>query len=281
MSITVFIAVLFAAIFHACWNALVKIGSDRFLGISLLTFFSGIVTLPALFWIGLPDIAAWKWIGLSVLFHIGYTLSLSRCYTLADFNQIYPISRGSAPLMTAILGFLLFHEQLPTMGLVGILLIIAGIILISRSRQSTEFNLRKDALFFALLTALFTASYTLADGNGSRVGTSPLAYILWLFFLNGMVMYLLAWIRYRKNLNGKMKSYWKPAFFGGVMQLVSYGIVIWAMSHASIVLVAALRETSVLFAMLLSIYILKEQFNRKQLLACLVILAGIAAIKMG
>lgn len=281
MSITVFIAVLFAAIFHACWNALVKIGTDRFLGISLLTFFSGIVTLPALFWIGLPDVGAWKWIGLSVLFHIGYTLSLSRCYTLADFNQIYPISRGSAPLMTAFLGFFLFHEQLPAMGLVGILLIIVGIILISRSRQSTEFNLRKDALFFALLTALFTASYTLADGNGSRVGTSPLAYILWLFFLNGMVMYLLAWLRYRKNLSSKIKSYWKPAFFGGVMQLVSYGIVIWAMSHASIVLVAALRETSVLFAMLLSVYILKEQFNRKQLLACFVILIGIAAIKMG
>lgn len=281
MSITVFIAVLLAAVFHACWNALVKVGSDRFLGISLLTFFSGLVTLPVLFWVGLPDIGAWKWLILSVLFHIGYTLSLSRCYTLADFNQVYPISRGSAPLMTAILGFFLFQEKLPVMGLLGILLIILGIILISRSRKTAEFNLRKDALFFALLTALFTASYTLSDGNGSRVGTSPLAYILWLFFLNGLVMYLLAWLRYRQHLGAKIKDYWKQAFLGGVMQLISYGIVIWAMSHASIVLVAALRETSVLFAMLLSVYLLKEQFSRKQLLACLVILVGIVAIKMG
>ncbi|MBG6017974.1 EamA family transporter [Proteus mirabilis] len=281
MSITVFIAVLFAAVFHACWNALVKVGSDRFLGISLLTFFSGIVTLPALFWIGLPALSAWKWLILSVLFHIGYTFSLSRCYTLADFNQIYPISRGSAPLMTAILGFFLFNEILPITALIGILLIILGIILISRSRKIAEFNLHKDALFFALLTALFTASYTLSDGNGSRVDESPLAYILWLFFLNGLTMYCIAWLRYRQHLKIKIKHYWKPAFFGGVMQLVSYGIVIWAMSHASIVLVAALRETSVLFAMLLSVYLLKEPFNRKQLLACLVILVGIVAIKMG
>ncbi len=183
--------------------------------------------------------------------------------------------------MTAFLGFFLFHETLPITGLLGILFIILGIILISRSRKIAEFNLHKDALFFALLTALFTASYTLSDGNGSRVGETPFAYILWLFFLNGIAMYLLAWLRYRQHLKTKIKSYWKPAFFGGVMQLVSYGIVIWAMSHASIVLVAALRETSVLFAMILSVYLLKEQFNRKQLLACLVILAGIVAIKMG
>lgn len=281
MSITVFIAVLFAAIFHACWNALVKVGNDRFLGISLLTFFSGVVTIPTLFWVGLPDVGAWKWLALSVLFHIGYTLSLSRCYTLADFNQVYPISRGSAPLMTAFLGFFLFHETLPIAGLLGILFIILGIILISRSRKIAEFNLRKDALFFALLTALFTASYTLSDGNGSRVGETPFAYILWLFFLNGVAMYLLAWLRYRQHLKAKIKDYWKPVFWGGIMQLVSYGIVIWAMSHASIVLVAALRETSVLFAMILSVYLLKEQFNRKQLLACLVILAGIVAIKIG
>lgn len=113
MSITIFVAVLFAAVFHACWNALVKVGSDRFLGISLLTFFSGIVTIPALFLVGSPDIGAWKWLILSVLFHIGYTLSLSRCYTLADFNQIYPISRGSAPLMTAVLGFFFFMKHSP------------------------------------------------------------------------------------------------------------------------------------------------------------------------
>lgn len=281
MSVTVFITVLFAAFFHACWNALVKIGSDRFLGIALLTFFSGVVTAPLLFWVGLPDVGAWQWLLLSVLFHIGYAFSLSRCYTLADFNQIYPISRGSAPLMTAILSFFLFDETIPIIGIVGILLIILGIILISRSRKRAEFNLHKDALFFALLTALLTAGYTLSDGNGSRVGTSPFAYILWLFFLNGMVMWFFTWLRYRHQLKEKIKNYWQPAFLGGVMQLMSYGIIIWAMSHASIVLVAALRETSVLFAMILSVYLLKEPFNRNQLFACLVILGGITAIKMG
>ncbi|KLO03162.1 membrane protein, partial [Morganella morganii] len=129
MSATLFIAVLFAAFFHASWNAVIKFGQDRFLGIAVMTIWSGVVSVPALFWLGLPDAAAVKWLLLSALFHIGYAICLSKAYSKGDLSQIYPVSRGCAPLLTTLFAVLLFGEHLPLLSLAGILLIITGVIL--------------------------------------------------------------------------------------------------------------------------------------------------------
>lgn len=280
MTISVLLAVLFAAFCHASWNALVKFGNDRLFGLLIIAFFSGLLSAPALLWVGFPPSESIPWLALSTLFHIGYTVFLSKAYSTGDLSQIYPISRGTAPLMVAALSIIIFNHPLSLSELAGILLIITGVLLIALVGKERQLNIKGKALIYALITTLFTACYTLADGQGARAGDSPLSYTLWLFFINGLVLIIPAIIKYRTTLLKGCRRYWKIGIFGGLMQLMSYGIVIWAMSKSSIVLVAALRETSVLFAMFLSIVFLKEHFSRTRIIACVVILGGVLLAKM-
>lgn len=281
MTTSVLLAVLFAAFCHASWNALVKFGNDRFFGLIMISFFSGVLAIPALFWLGLPSVNAIRWLMLSVIFHIGYTYFLSQAYTHGDLGQIYPISRGSAPLITALLSVLIFNEVISLTGFIGILLIISGVIIIAFAGRRFTLNIKGKALLYALCTAFFTACYTLSDGHGSRTSEDPIVYTLWLFLLNGIVLMVPGIMKYRATLFQGIKQYWRTGLLGGLMQLISYGIAIWAMSQAPIVLVAAIRETSVLFAMFLSIVFLKERFNMMRVIACMVILAGVLLAKLG
>ncbi|EKT55426.1 hypothetical protein OOA_16584 [Providencia burhodogranariea DSM 19968] len=224
---------------------------------------------------------AMRWLMLSVIFHIGYTYFLSQAYTHGDLGQIYPISRGSAPLITALLSVLIFNEVISLTEFIGILLIISGVIIIAFAGRKFTLNIKGKALFYALCTAFFTACYTLSDGHGSRTSEDPIVYTLWLFLLNGIVLMAPGIMKYRATLFQGIKQYWRTGLLGGLMQLISYGIAIWAMSQAPIVLVAAIRETSVLFAMFLSIVFLKERFNMMRVIACIVILAGVLLAKLG
>lgn len=165
-------------------------------------------------------------------------------------------------------------------GFLGILLIISGVVIIAFAGKKFTFNIKGKALFYALCTAFFTACYTLSDGQGSRASEDPIIYTLWLFLLNGIVLIIPGIIKYKTTLFQGIRQYWRSGLMGGLMQLISYGIAIWAMSQASIVLVAAIRETSVLFAMFLSIVFLKEKFNMMRIIACLVILSGVLLAKL-
>lgn len=153
-------------------------------------------------------------------------------------------------------------------------------IIIAFAGRKLTLNITGKALCYALCTAFFTACYTLSDGQGSRASEDPIVYTLWLFLLNGIVLTLSGALKYQKTLFQGIKQYWRSGLIGGLMQLVSYGIAIWAMSQAPIVLVAAVRETSVLFAMFLSIVFLKERFNFMRVTACVIILAGVLLAKL-
>ncbi|OKP03484.1 DMT family transporter [Xenorhabdus eapokensis] len=281
MTTLLFLFVLGAALLHASWNALVKISTDRFLGISIIVFFAGIIATLGLFWVGLPSLSSLPWLIFSAILHTAYCLFLSRSYATGDLGQVYPIARGCAPLITALLSWGILQEMLPPLAMLGVGLIIVGIMLIAFPHGKNSLQLDRKTLIAAITTSVFTAGYTLSDGAGSRASGNALTYILWLFAINGWVMGAIMYFRYW-NIAGKMlHQHWKQGILGGLMQLLSYGIVIWAMGHASIVLVAALRETSVLFAMLLSVVILREPFSKMRLLACIVIVAGVIATKLG
>ncbi|MDC9613512.1 DMT family transporter [Xenorhabdus khoisanae] len=281
MTTLLFLFVLCAALLHASWNALVKISADRFLGISIIVFFAGLISTSGLFWVGLPAFSSLPWLILSAILHTGYCLFLSRSYATGDLSQVYPIARGCAPLITALLSWLILRETLPPLAILGVGLIIAGIILIAFPQGKKSFRLDRKTLVTAIITSAFTACYTLSDGVGSRTSDNVLTYILWLFAINGWVMGVIMYFKYWNTAGKNIRQYWKQGLMGGLMQLLSYGIVIWAMSRAPIVLVAALRETSVLFAMLLSVFILREPFSKMRLLACVVIIIGIVSTKLG
>ncbi|MER0040378.1 EamA family transporter [Pseudomonas sp. MGal98] len=278
METSVFLMVIAAAALHAGWNALLKIGLDRFLTASLIQIGAGIVTLLALPFVALPEAAAWPWIILSALLHIGYNLFLSRAYQHGDLGQVYPISRGSSPLLVAALSVVLLGEVLPAGQWLGLGVLVGGIWLMAIRGGHGKSS--SGLLINALLTALFIAGYTLADASGARANGDPLSYSAWLFAVNGLVMALVILGQRGPAVVSALGPHWRAGLLGGAMSMLAYSIAIWAMTLAPVALVSALRETSVVFALLIGRLWLKESLPPMRTAACVIILAGVAMMKL-
>lgn len=278
----VFSLVLAAAAMHAGWNALVKVGLDRLSSITLIALCAGMLSLVALAFVSPPGPSAWPWMALSVVLHIGYNLFLVQAYRGGDLGQVYPIARGTAPLLVTLVSLAALNEGLAHRELLGIALLVAGIWLMALwGGRAGHVRLARRALACALTTSLFIAGYTLADGIGARVNHDPLGYTLWLFAINGLAM-LIVFVGWRgAAAMPTLLAHWRGGLAGGAMSLGAYGITIWAMSMAPIALVAALRESSVLFALAISALLLGEPLSRGRLLAGLLIVSGIVITRLG
>ena len=275
MTAAVFFAVLFAAALHAGWNALVKTGLDRFSSILFLGIVQGAIALLLLPFFGLPAPAAWPWVLTGSALHSGYKLALIRAYGHGDLSQVYPLSRGTAPLIVAVAGALFLGETLDLARTAAVAAIGAGIIL-----MAGRGGLGRAGLSWALVTAGFTAAYTLADGVGARLAGSASAFILTMIVLDGLIMlaYGLA-ARGRAGIAAMLPA-WRPGAAAGAMSLASYWIAIWAFTKAPLATVAALRETSVLFAMLIALIWLKERPTPRRWAAAGLILAGVMLMRV-
>ena len=281
LSPTVFFVVLAAAALHAGWNALVKIRLDPFLAMTLICLACGVIALPALAITGLPRLAAWPWILLSVAIHLGYYLFLAEAYRRADMSQIYPIARGSAPLLTAVVSLVLVHDTVSLAEMIGIVTLACGVILVALRGHRRLQPPSRIAVGCALLTAMTISGYTLVDGVGARVAGDANAYAAALFAVDAYPM--LAVCLWRKGLAGMKPAagFLLPGFAGGAMSLAAYWIVIWAMTVAPIALVAATREASVLFAGLIAVTIFKEPMTPIRGLSAMLILAGLVIMRIG
>src|SRR5215210_4372843 len=275
----VFAAVLVAAAFHASWNALVKIRLDPFLAIVLIAAMAGIVSLPLLFFVPVPPLAAWPWLIASVITHTGYYIGLSGAYRAGDMGQVYPIARGTAPLMTAAGGAILLGENFNLVGWGGIIGLTSGVFLLSLRGGGELAHLNRRAVGFALFTAVTICCYSLVDGIGARTAGNAHAYALWLFVIDGAFITGSALVKHGTGVVPGVMRFWRSGLIGGVLSLTAYWIVIWAMTVAPIAIVAALRETSVLFAALIAVAILKERLRATRVAAALLIVAGLAAIR--
>lgn len=279
MDSSIFFAVLAAAMLHAGWNALIKIGLDRYLSVCLIQIGAGIAATCALPFLALPETAAWPWIILSALLHIGYNGFLAHAYKYGDLSQVYPLSRGSSPLIVALIGVALLHETLSWGQISGLLILVTGIWLMAlRTQKDSPFN--TPLLLTALTTASFIAAYTLTDAVGARVNGDALSYAMWLFATNGLVTLVVLVAMRGTAVLGKLGQHWKGGLSGGVMSLIAYSIVIWAMTLAPVAVVSALRESSVLFALLIGRLVLKESLPLLRILSCMVILLGVVTLKL-
>jgi drug/metabolite transporter (DMT)-like permease len=274
MSLAVFLAVLFAAALHAGWNALVKTGLDRFSSILFLGLVQGGIALVLLPFFGLPPRPAWPWVLAGSALHSGYKLALIRAYGHGDLSQIYPLSRGTAPLIVAVAGALFLGEAMDGARTAAVIAIACGIML-----MAGRGGLTRAGLAWALVTAAFTAAYTMADGVGARVAGSASAFILTMIFLDGAIM--LAYGLAARGPAGiaAMLPAWRPGVAAGAMSLGAYWIAIWAFTKAPLAMVAALRETSVLFAMLIGALLLKERLTPQRWAAATLILAGVLLMR--
>lgn len=276
----VFLAVLFAAACHAGWNALIKVGLDPLSTTTLISLGAGLVALTLVPLVGVPAWAAWPWLIASVIVHLCYFASLIESYRTGDLGQVYPIARGSAPLMTAAATTVFIGEKLSLIGWTGILLLVAGVLLLSArgGRELAEVDRR--AIGFALFTALTICAYSVVDGIGARLSANPNAYSLWLFIGIAVVMLPYAIYRDGPDVIPAMRRFWRRGLAGGALQLLSYGIAIWAMTAAPIAIVATLRETSVLFGAVIAVVVLKEPLRAARVVAACLIVCGLILIRL-
>jgi len=281
MESIVFALVLGGAVMHAAWNAVVKGSGDPLISIALVTAGSGLAALlllPFIGWTVAPE--AWLWIAGSALAHILYRLALVRGYAIGDMSLVYPIARGSAPLLTALIGIALLNETVSGPALAGILIIVTGVFGISTARRGLAMAKNSAAVGFALLTAMLITTYTYLDGFGARLSGNAAAYTMLLFIVDTPVMMAIAlWRRGPNLVAAAFRRTSLICFGGGVLSFLSYWIAIWAMTKLPIPVVAALRETSIAFGALIAIIFLGERMTLLRTAATLAILSGAALLR--
>jgi phosphonate utilization associated putative membrane protein len=282
------LAVLCGALLHAAWNALIKSGLDKAVDTALLHGFGSLIALPFALWIGPPPAAAWPYIAASVLIHIGYYIALVGAYQHGELGLTYPIMRGFAPLLVALGSSTLIGEAPSLAAWLGTAGIALGVSLVGLAHPGEALHHRK-ALAFAFANAAIIAAYTVVDGRGVRASAlddhGALRYVLLLFVLDGIAYPALVWLRRDAAARAEIIAYartrWPVAALGGGASIGSYAIALWAMTRAPVASVAALRETSVLFAALLGTVLLKERFGLQRALGTAVIVAGVMALRFG
>lgn len=281
MALEVFLTVLAAAAMHAGWNAFLKLRIEPFLAMTLVTAGAGVAGLPGLIAFGFPKLEAWPWLVASIVLHLGYYLALTQAYARADMSQMYPIARGGAPLITVLASLVLIGEGVSLIQGLGVAALGCGVMLISLLGRRKGASFDAGALGFAGLTSLTISGYTLVDGIGARVAGDPHAYSAALFVIDGFPLLLFA--LWRRGLDGlaPMRPYLLQGLVGGAMSLGAYWIAIWAMTVAPIPLVAAVRESSVLFAALIATLILKEPVQWIRIVAALVIVGALVLMRLG
>ncbi|HSW04651.1 phosphonate utilization protein, partial [Aquabacterium sp.] len=248
-------AVLFGAVLHASWNALVKSSGDKELDTALVHFLGALVALPLLLVFGLPPPSAMPYIAASLVIHVGYYIALAGAYQHGELGLTYPIMRGTAPLLVAIGSGAVLGEVPSLLAWAGILGITGGVALVGLAHPGETLHHRK-ALSYAFANALIIAIYTFVDGKGVRAtvadGHGAAAYVMLLFVLDGVPYPALVWSRrtaeQRRAVIAYARQRWLLAALGGGASIGSYAIALWAMTRAPVASVAALRETSVLFA---------------------------------
>ncbi len=277
MPTEVMLLVLLGAVLHAAWNASIRAAADRFAQMVALVLGSALIAAAALPFLPLPAPASRPFIAASVFTHFVYFTLVARAYEHGELSLSYPLMRGTAPLLTAVVSMLLLHEPLSQAGWLALLLLSGGLLVLGAERRG--------GAGFALANAGVIAAYTVIDGSGARLAGSgaggALSYTLWMFLLNAVPF--LGWVllvrRKRRHLPA-VAAAWRAGLLGGALALASYGLAIWAMTRAPIPLVAALRETAVIFGLVIGALVLKERFGPARWLATLLVAAGAVVLRL-
>ncbi|MDD5169406.1 MAG: SMR family transporter [Syntrophales bacterium] len=279
MPLEVVFLVLFGAALHAGWNALLKAESDNLLNTTLIVAGSAVVAGVFLPFVPFPLPACRPYLAASVLIHILYFIFLIMAYKRGDMSLVYPLMRGIPPVLTAVAAAFLFNEMLAWKGWLGVLLVSGGALLLAADHRLSQ-GFRLAPIVIALANALVIVIYTLVDGQGARLSGHAFSYTGWMLFLTACLFFLALPAIYGYQVLFGVAKAWRKSLIGGGCTFASYGIALWAMTVVPIALVAALRETSILFGVALAVFTLKERLTRLRLLSVALITAGVVAIKL-
>lgn len=279
MSFEVMLAVLLSSLLHAGWNALLRSAGDRTQDLVLIVCSAALLAACTLPFMPLPAAASWPYLAASAAANAIYYFFLTNTYRHGTLSFAYPVMRGSAPALTLIAAAVLFAEIPSITGWAGVALVSGGILLLAGDAQR-QGSLRRHTLSYALATALMITVYTLIDGAGVRASGHAVAYAMWLFTLIALPVAAYACLNDRKAFMHYGLRHWRRGLAGGCCTLLSYTIVLWAMTRAPIALVAALREVSVIFAVLIAVFAMHERVTRLRIIAIAVVVAGATAVKL-
>ncbi len=278
MSLNIFIAVILAAFLHATWNAMVKNEENKYLAVTAIVLGHVPASVFIILLTPFPSIESIPFIILSALMHNGYNWYLLSAYKFGDLTKVYPIARGTAPILVTIVSLIFLGVALSNFEVLGIFIISLGIL--SLSFQGAKNLKNRPAVIYALVTGFFIMGYSITDGYGARVSNSFLSYMGWVFILNAFSFPLILKINDKSEVITKIFKEGKKIFFiGGTLSYIVYGIVVWGFTQAPIALITALRETSIIFALLIGILFLKEKFTLLKVIATFVIFFGVALLK--
>jgi drug/metabolite transporter (DMT)-like permease len=272
--------ILLAAFLHAATNLLIKISGDPLLLRGMMSAVAALVVLPAVFLVPVPNDAAWAYLLVSVLVHAAYPFLLAATYRRGDLSVVFPVARGISPLGVLALVVLFDAGGAGLPQFLGVLTVTTGILLLVLHGRSRSALSHRPAMLFAAATGLVVAAYTYLDAHGVRAAETPLSYIVWLVVIDGaLCTAAIAAVR-GKQLHTYAKEHWRIGAIASLLGLLNFGMALYALALGSLVEIAALRETSVLFAAFLGATYLKEGFARVRLTAAALVAGGIVTMQL-
>ena len=275
----VFFLVLLATIMHAVWNGMVKKHSDKVVAVSGIVFGHVPCSVVAIVFLPMPSVESIPFILASIIIHQGYQWFLLSSYQIGDLTKVYPIARGSGPLVTTIISILFLGLVLDNLIILSILFICIGIIMLGIFDKPNKNNSK--VIKYSLFTGFFIGLYSLVDGYGARISLSAISYISWSFLINAFVFPIALSFKNQKNVFKRVKNKGKQIFWiGGTLSYAIYTIVVWAFTKAPIPMVGALRETSIFFSIFIGYFFLKEKITPSKIFSIIFIVTGVIGLKL-
>ena len=278
MTLTVFVAVIGAALLHASWNALIKGGADKRVSMGAVMLGHIPLALAALPFVPLPAVESLPYLLAGILLHFGYQMFLLQSYRLGDLTQVYPIARGSAPLIVALVSVVVLGVHLSPVEILAITVIGTGVLSLALVRRADGLR-NGNAAAMALVTGCFIASYSLVDGLGARLAGTSLGFYSWLAIGNGIIIVTYLSITTPAVLRDIATRGRRIFVIGGSASFIAYALVTWAFTQAPIALVTALREVSIIFALLIGVFFLKERIDLAKVFATMTTLLGVILLR--
>jgi drug/metabolite transporter (DMT)-like permease len=279
MTTLVTVAVLGSALLHATWSAIAYRFRDQELGFGMLAWASTGCYAVVLSFVPAPGPASLPYLAASVVLHVVYVLLLIRAYRVAHFSHAYPLSRGLSPVFVAVVALVFLRERLAPLQLMSLVLLLAGLLLLALARLGGE-SLDRGAIVAAASVSVLIAGYTTVDGVGVRQAGTVLGYVAWLGVLHCLLTALWLTARLRSRLSAAPRSLWLLGTAGGMMASLCYGLVVWAQAHGELAVVAALRETSIVFAAAIGVLVFGEAAGPRRIAAASLVVSGIAVLRL-
>ena len=279
MDTGVFLIVLFSAFLHAIWNSMASKYKDKNVSIGAIVYGHVPLCIVAIIFLPAPSVESFPYIILSALIHQGYQNFLLTAYQTGKFTTVYPVARGFGPLVATIISIIFLGVYLKAFTILSILFISSGVMLIGLFSKSVIKN--NKILYTSLATGVFIGIYSVVDGQGARISGSAISYMSWVFIFSALFFPVVLHFRKQKNILKKTLTKGKSVFWiGGTFSYLAYVVTVWAFTKAPVPMVSALRESSIIFAIFIGYFYLKDKINFYKVVSISLIFLGVIGLKL-